>query len=119
MDTLNEPTERKEMLTATYSMNTYLAQLGFKVEMKLSIDDPTMPFQLIATKDNMSYTISIMDDDLGNLCQNMNVWYIVRRDGKIVDTQQQFYVRRDIQSVENYSKLAVQDLKKVLYRNGF
>lgn len=109
------------MFTATYYMREYLVKLGFQIENRLMI--PDHPYQIIATRDNIQYSLTFNDENLadkddGILKANMNVWHVMKRDGIIVDTQQQFYPRTKPDDWTTYGSQALNDMKKVLYRNG-
>ena len=104
------------MFTATHCMREYLMKLGFQIENKCMI--PNQPYHIVATRDNIQYTLAFNDENIGNLNSNMNVWHIMKRNGIIVDTQQQFYPRTKPDDWKTYGSQALNDMKKVLYRNG-
>jgi len=102
------------MYTATDCMREYLVKLGFQIETKCAIPN----YRIIATRDNIQYTLAFNVENIGNLNSNMNVWHVMKRNGIIVDTQQQFYPRTNPDNWTTYSSCALNDMKKILYRNG-
>jgi len=95
------------MFIASSNSQQLLINKGFNVTLTVSED----LHQITATKDNIIYTISIHDKQFGHI----DVWHVVKLNGIIVDTQQQFYNSED--SVD-YSDNCRMDLKKILYRNN-